>query len=103
MLLYGAIRELLVNVARHARTDVATIRMSRPDCSRACISVSDEGAGFDPAELLDGGSDSVADSCFGLFSIRERLELLGGRLQINSRPGCGTQVMVIAPLCKPSA
>ena len=51
--------------------------------------VEDEGAGFDHETLPPG---------FGLFSIRERLNHLGGRFQIDSVPGAGTRIVVVAPM-----
>ena len=59
------------------------------------VSVEDDGVGFNPAETT---SAATRTGGFGLFSIRERLEQVGGRLQIKSKPGHGTKVTIIAPL-----
>lgn len=59
------------------------------------VSVEDDGVGFNPAKTT---SAATRTGGFGLFSIRERLEQVGGRLQIKSAPGCGTKITVVAPL-----
>ena len=58
------------------------------------VLVSDDGQGFETS-LLDGGLTD--NSCFGLFNIRERLSYIGGSLKIESSPGHGTEVSVVAP------
>jgi hypothetical protein len=93
-LLLQAVRELLFNVVKHAGVDEARVELSAGD-TRVKITVSDAGRGFDEnrTELLpadDGG--------FGIFSIRERMDLLGGSLKIESLPGKGTRAVLEAPL-----
>ena len=91
--LFHAARELLFNVVKHARVGRASVRLS--SCGgEVALEVRDAGAGFDPAELGPGG-DRV--SGFGLFSIRERLEALGGRIAIESAPGQGACFTLFAP------
>jgi signal transduction histidine kinase/ActR/RegA family two-component response regulator len=92
--LFQVVRELLLNVVKHAHARLAHIQSTRPgeDCVR--IVVSDTGSGFDPVQLNRGGTAGG----FGLFSIRERLELIGGRLEVDSAPGRGTRMIVEAPL-----
>jgi PAS domain S-box-containing protein len=85
--LYRSLRELLINVARHARTDKASVGLAREDHALA-VTVEDGGIGFDPA----------ANRGFGLVSVRERIEGLGGRLEIESGPHRGTRVCMVAPL-----
>lgn len=96
--LFQAVRELLSNVVEHAQTDNARVRMGRLNGRYLRIEVSDEGIGFDPTRLevvagIPGG--------FGLFNIRERLELLGGRLEIHSAADQGTRVVIVAPMRQP--
>ncbi|MDT7855401.1 response regulator [Rubrivirga sp. S365] len=85
VLLTELVRELLFNVVKHAGTDRARVRLDGRDGTIA-VSVEDGGAGFDPA-LLDGAG-------FGLYSVRGRLELLGGRLDLESVPGRGTRATI---------
>jgi signal transduction histidine kinase len=86
--LFRALRELLINVARHAGTREAYVRISR-DGERVRVEVRDHGLGFDPADASSG---------FGLLSIRERLRNLGGDLEIHSAPGEGARVVAEAPI-----
>lgn len=101
VLLFQAVRELLTNVIRHAKVDGATITMDRPGADQIQIIVSDEGVGFDPAALKPDQADKSANG-FGLFSIRQQLELLGGRMQIDSKPGMGTHITLLAPTSPPA-
>jgi len=94
ILLFEAARELLFNVVKHAETGCACVALTTSDGGGVCLVVSDEGAGFVPA---DPKVDKAIASGFGLFSIRERLELLGGRLQVDAVPGHGTRVSIVAP------
>ena len=94
ILLFEAARELLFNVVKHAETGRARMTMTCVDGGSVCLVVSDEGTGFVPA---DPRLDKAIASGFGLFSIRERLELLGGRLQVDAVPGRGTCVSIMAP------
>lgn len=92
ILLFQSVRELLFNVAKHAGTDRAWVTLDvTPD--RDCrITVRDEGRGFDQAVPRNGGQR------FGLFSIRERMEAIGGRLELESAAGKGTAATVVLPL-----
>lgn len=74
--LFQAVRELLVNVRKHAGTEYATVHISSPS-DEVVITVSDEGKGLDPALVT-----AHDDNAFGLYSIRERVELLGGSFSI---------------------
>jgi PAS domain S-box-containing protein len=89
LLLYRACRELLVNVAKHAKADRARVHLNRSDETYE-ITVQDDGAAFDPREINGRG--------LGLSSIRERLESFGGRMQLASAPGRGTAVTLHAPV-----
>jgi len=85
--LFRSLRELLVNVARHAETREAWVEIGWRD-GWACIRVEDSGPGFDPSAKRKG---------FGLVSIVERVEHMGGSVRIESAPGKGTQVLVRVP------
>ncbi len=95
VLLFHATRELLFNVVKHAGVKSATVRMSRKDERYVEILVADEGVGFDPAARAREGERPAG---FGLFSIRERLSLAGGRVDLDSQPGHGTRIKLLAPM-----
>ena len=92
--LFRAIRELLLNSAKHAGGSAVHITMQhrRPDNVR--IIVADNGPGFDPNSLDDKrtGSQTV-----GLLTIRERVSSFGGEFRINSGPKRGTQITLSLP------
>jgi two-component system CheB/CheR fusion protein len=89
--LFRALRELLVNVARHADVGSATVTIDAV-ANQVQIKVADGGSGFDPKTLL------TRRRGFGLVSVRERLRLIGGDVRIDSKPGGGTRVTLMAPL-----
>jgi two-component system, NarL family, sensor kinase len=94
--LYRIAQECLQNVAKHARASSATLRFDVQDGS-ARLEVTDDGVGFDMSAA--GESDPEEARGYGLQSMAERAELVGGRLQIRSRPGAGTTVTVTVPCC----
>ena len=94
-LLFESVRELLFNAVKHARADRVSLELVLDPEDQLCITVSDQGIGFEPAELDD--RSKAGQVGWGLFSIRERLTLLGGRVEIDSAPGKGTQVRLVAP------
>jgi light-regulated signal transduction histidine kinase (bacteriophytochrome) len=91
-ILYRAVRELLINVAKHARTDAASVEC---ECSKGLIVVriSDWGVGYDAAAAPGGRQRGL-----GLISVRERLSLIGGTMDMRSEPGGGTVARLTAPL-----
>jgi PAS domain S-box-containing protein len=94
VLLFRDVRELLINVVKHAHAHKVKVSVRKLD-NHICVMVEDDGVGFDPAEVLSGAARRGE---FGLFSIRERLEDLGGHLEIDSAPGQGCKVTMTAPL-----
>ncbi|MBW1998102.1 MAG: PAS domain-containing protein [Deltaproteobacteria bacterium] len=94
VLLFQSVRELLMNVAKHAKAQKVVIRSSRKG-NRILIAVEDNGIGFRPSK---NDAAIVVTSGFGFFSIRERLRTIGGSMEIKSRPGKGSKVTLIAPL-----
>ena len=82
---FQAVRELLFNTVKHAGVLAARVHLSRRG-GRVRVEVSDEGAGFDPEFALRAAEDRQE---FGLFSIQERLKMLGGGLTVESAPGRG--------------
>lgn len=93
ILLFQSVRELLINVAKHARTDRATVALQVDEQQRLYIEVQDRGRGFDPV-----ADRKAAGSHFGLFSVKERMEAMGGRLDLKSAPGQGTTATLVLPL-----
>ena len=93
VLIFQSIRELLINVAKHARVDQAAVRMEQRD-GRLVIAVMDEGLGSDQASAP---AQSLS-SKFGLFSIGERMRALGGTFEFKSTPGKGTSATLSLPL-----
>ncbi len=99
-LLFQSARELLMNVLKHAGTDHARLAMTTAD-GTVRITVSDDGSGFAvAAATAPAAADEQTSHVpgFGLFSIRERMLALGGRLELVSRPGQGTRATLIVPL-----
>ena len=94
-LLFESVRELLFNAVKYAHTDRVTLALELDADDQLCITVTDQGAGFDPARLDD--RSNAGQVGWGLFRIRERLTLLGGRMDIDSAPGRGTRVRLVAP------
>jgi PAS domain S-box-containing protein len=94
-LLFESVRELLFNAVKHAKIDRVTVDLVLDPEDVLCITVEDRGIGFDPAALAERAKAGQVG--WGLFSIRERLRLLGGRFEIDSTPGQGTRFRVIAP------
>jgi len=92
---FKSIQELITNVAKHSGTDRVEIRTNWLQ-NRIEIDVKDRGRGFDMYTLEIGQSEN---SCFGLFSIRERLSYIGGSMDIESSPGNGTRVKITSPYC----
>lgn len=93
-LLYRIVRELLTNVAKHAGVDVVTVELGQSG-DRLRIAVVDEGVGFDPNEVVRRDRECGG---FGLFSIREQMERLGGALQMDATPGRGARVGIEVPM-----
>lgn len=94
-LLFESVRELLFNAVKHAHADSVTLELGVDADDQLCITVTDQGIGFEPAELAARSKAGAVG--WGLFSIRERLTLLGGRFEIDSAPGHGTRVRLVAP------
>lgn len=83
-------QEMLTNVARHARATEVKVRLFRAD-GQLVLEVSDNGCGISPQQLHDVKS-------LGLLGMKERAQLLGGRLDIRGAPGHGTCAVLTVPL-----
>jgi PAS domain S-box-containing protein len=93
--LYKAVQEMLFNVIKHAHVQEATLRLRRRR-GYVCVSVSDQGQGFNPQQPGHAGG-------FGLLSIRERVKLLGGRVKVRSAKGKGSTFLIVVPDSRPQA
>jgi len=93
--LFRTAQELLFNVVKHASVSEANVRVRRMG-RWIGLSVSDHGRGFDPRRVGQANG-------FGLFSIRERVELLGGRMKIRSAEGRGSTFFLAVPDGEPPA
>jgi signal transduction histidine kinase len=91
--LFRNVRELLVNVVKHARANKVSIRLEDRNPSIRII-VEDDGIGFEPHSVVQEGSKIGG---FGLFSIEELMADLGGNLRIVSAPGKGCTAILSAP------
>jgi signal transduction histidine kinase len=94
VLLFRNVQELLTNVIRHAHAHKVKVSSRKID-GQICVCVEDDGTGFSPAATAP---KTTARGEFGLFGVQQRLEQLSGRLEIVSRPGCGTKITIMAPL-----
>lgn len=92
VLLFQSVRELLFNVVKHAGTNHAVVELDTGDAGECVLIIQDEGRGFDVATTANNGTG------FGLFSVRERLKLFGGQMDIQSAPGQGTRITLYAPV-----
>ncbi len=87
--LYRTAQEMLFNVVKHAKVHEARLRIKRTR-EQLWLTISDQGKGFDPKALCRAAG-------FGLLSIRERVELLGGRMRIRSIPDRGSTFLIAVP------
>jgi len=93
VMLFRSIQELLSNAVKHSQATHVTVTLQN-DIKELHALVEDDGVGFDAAALNVYPS---AVGGFGLFSIRERISHLGGRVAIDSRPGHGTRIRISVP------
>ncbi len=85
------VQEALANVRKHAEANRAWVHLQRDD-PWVRVAVEDDGRGFDPAVLATSGQRH-----FGLQTMRERAEGLGGKLEIDTTPGRGTRIVATLP------
>jgi PAS domain S-box-containing protein len=94
--LFQAVRELLFNVVKHSGTLEATVTLEKLE-RHGRITISDEGRGFDAKTIL-----ADPQATHGLMILRDRLNLMGGTVQIESAPGNGTRAKIDFPIENPS-
>ena len=90
--LYRVAQEALTNVARHAEASTVDVAISHRE-GEVLLKVTDDGVGFNAQTILYGTAEGI-----GLPGLQERLETLGGRLEVRSAPGKGTRVVAYVPL-----
>jgi signal transduction histidine kinase/HAMP domain-containing protein len=92
--IFRVMQEAVSNISRHSAARNVSITYAM-DPENVCVCVEDDGIGFDPYEL---GLSPDNPRGLGLLGMQERLELLGGELEIQSTPGSGTQLNIRVPL-----
>ncbi len=94
---YWIVQEILSNIRKHARASEVTARIRYHD-NEFSVEVSDNGQGFSPERVINSESRLVH---LGILGMKERAELLGGRLDIKSEQGKGTSVSFTFPVSSP--
>lgn len=94
VLIFQLVRELLFNVVKHANVQEASLRLCHED-GRHKIIVEDQGVGFEAGQIVQ--PHWQPEKGYGLYSIRERLALFGGTLQIDTHPGNGARAAITLP------
>ncbi|HAN03943.1 MAG: hypothetical protein A2X29_02250 [Elusimicrobia bacterium GWA2_64_40] len=96
VMIFKAVRELLMNAVKHAKASSVKVRVRRA-AGKIAVTVRDNGRGFAAGAASGYGTDRRG---FGLFSIREKVSHLGGAFRLSTRPGAGTLAVITAPLGK---
>lgn len=97
---FRAVQEAIVNIERHAQADTALIQVyvgpqSQRRRSELVVEIEDDGVGFDPKSV---GKDPRSLRGVGMLGMRERIEIVGGALTVESEPGSGTRVVMQVPV-----
>jgi signal transduction histidine kinase len=90
---YRMAQEVFANIRKHSAATEVEVKLYRQG-RFLVMNVRDNGVGFDPDRLME---ERGAEEHFGLRSLRERVELAGGEMEIRSRPGEGTEVLIRVP------
>jgi PAS domain S-box-containing protein len=93
VILFQVVRELLVNMGKHSKAGRAKVILANEEGALK-IQVNDDGVGFDARQMLESRGRAGG---YGLFSMSERLRSLGGRLEVRSMPGKGSQIILALP------
>jgi signal transduction histidine kinase len=92
-ILYRVAQEALTNVARHAQASKVQI-IIRKEAKCVIMEVIDNGCSFQVEEVLSARESK----CLGILGMRERVEMVGGKLSIESTPETGTKIIVRIPI-----
>jgi signal transduction histidine kinase len=95
--LYRIAQEALNNIQKHARAKEVLISLDKYD-AHAILTIQDDGRGFNEGEEDEEAIHSTESGGFGLIGMRERATVIGGRFDVESRPGEGTCITVRVPL-----
>jgi signal transduction histidine kinase len=87
--LFRMVQESLTNIRRHAAASVATLHLATEPDGSIVLQITDDGCGFDP--------EAIGAQKFGLEGIRQRAAILGGSVQVQSKPGTGTTIEIRLP------
>ncbi len=96
--LYRVAQEALTNIARHAHATRAEVKLQKLP-RHLCLKIQDNGRGFQAGRLVQARQHTR----LGLLGMRERVQMVGGRLTIKSTPGKGTTILAQIPLNDPAS
>ena len=91
--IYRLVQEGLNNIAKHARAENATVRLVN-SFPKIMLRIEDDGQGFDVGSIMEMGT---RNGCLGIWSMKERVAVLNGRMTIRSREPIGTSILVEMP------
>ncbi|MCG8540607.1 MAG: sensor histidine kinase [Clostridia bacterium] len=94
--IFRIIQEALNNIKKYAKAENISIKLDMGD-ENIYLKILDDGVGFNVDEKVNSKDDKNG---FGLYNIRERVDLLKGKIDINSEKGKGTKIRVVIPICK---
>lgn len=94
-LVFESVRELLFNAVKHAGVKQAAVALAAEGPARCRVTVSDAGRGYEVEQAAK--SHDLSRVGLGLLNVRERLTLLGGSMEVESKPGAGTRITLVAP------
>lgn len=92
VVLFELVRELLLNVVKHAGTDEVWVSLRQDEQDQLEIIVEDHGRGFDMSQVEN--PEASASRGLGLAGMQERLAAIGGGLELDTEPGQGTRVVI---------
>jgi len=96
MIIYRVVQEALTNIARYAEAENVSITIRRRD-DKALFSIEDDGNGFDPEQVL---AKDASERGLGLTTMSERVRMMGGIFDLQSRKGGGTWISFTIPVEK---
>ena len=92
---YHVVRELLLNVVKHAKTKDAGLALQTDDKDNLTLRVTDNGVGFAPADAVN---KHVTGGGYGLYNVRQRIKQIGGTFTVESASGTGTVLTLLVPI-----